>query len=59
MFWVLGEELKGEIKFEIGSLGFDLVVCSLEKVISTEKLLYDNRMLNEPESNQEPLRNCD
>ena len=57
MFWVLGEELK--VKSEIESLGFDLVVCSPEKVTLTEKLLYDNRMLNEPKSNQEPLRNCD
>jgi len=37
MFWVLGDVLK--VKFETGSLGFDLVVWGLEKVVLTKKSL--------------------
>ena len=46
------------MKSETESVGFDLVVCSIDKFTPTEKPLYDNRLLNEPKSNQEPLRNC-
>jgi len=51
--WV--EVLKGEI--DTRNLEFDLIECSHEKVTSIEKPLYDNRMLNKPKLNQEPLRN--
>jgi len=45
------------VKFDTRKLEFDLIDCSLEKVTSIEKPLYNNRMLNGPKLNQEPLRN--
>jgi len=45
------------VKSKTGSLEFDLIECSLEKVTSIKKPLYDNNMLNEPKLNREPLRN--
>jgi len=54
MFWVLGEVQEDES--DTRNLEFDLIKCSLENVISIEKPLYDNHMLNEPKLKQEPLR---
>jgi len=45
------------VKADTRNLEFDLIECSLEKVTSIEKLIYDNHMLNEPELYREPLRN--
>jgi len=35
MFWILSEEQK--VKFDIGTLGFDLIELSLEKVTPIKK----------------------
>ena len=45
------------MKSDTRNLEFDLIECSLEKVTSIEKPIYDNRMLNQPKLNREPLRN--
>ena len=45
------------MKSNTRKLEFDLIECSLEKVTTIEKPLYDNLMLNKPKLNQEPLRN--